>query len=103
MDTLGTYFGDRSIGFVVLNKGDGRKGRIKHGFQVVSIEQFGGLMTTHAGTKKMRDSIEYMWLQEFGLGQSKLKMHVTLTDGFMSLSFRGEIRARDSDLVVSVI
>lgn len=60
-------------------------------------------MTTHAGNNKMRYRIEYRWLQEFGLGQSKLKMHVTLTDGFMSLSSRGKIRARDSYLVVSAI
>lgn len=69
----------------------------------MSVEQCGGLMTTHAGTDKMRYRIEYKWIQEFGLGQSKLKMHVTLTGGFMILCSRGKIRARDSYLVVSAI
>ena len=37
---------------------------------------------------------EHMWHQEFGLKQSKVKLHINLTGGFMSLSFRGEIRAQ---------
>lgn len=58
-------------------------------------------MVTHTGMRKMRCQIEHMWHQEFGL--SKLKMHIKLAGGCMSLRFRGEIRTRDSDLVVSVI
>lgn len=60
-------------------------------------------MVIHTGMWKMRFRIEHMRHQKRVLGQSKWKTHIELAGGFMSLSFRGEIRARDSDLVVLVI
>ena len=60
-------------------------------------------MVTYTGMWKMRFRIEHTRHQKSVLGQSKLKAHIELAGGFMNLRFRGEIRARDSDLVVSVI
>ena len=60
-------------------------------------------MVTNTGMRKMRCRIEHKRHQKCGLGQSKVKTHIKLAGGLMSLRVRDKIRARDSDLVASVI